>query len=96
MKMMMIAYNEAIETEVLEVLEKCGLENYTKMNNVFGKGNTSGTHLGNDIWPGKNSILFVACEDSQAKQTLRCVRELRTSLGKEGIKAFVMPLEEIT
>lgn len=96
MKMVMIAYNEAIEEEVMEVLGKCGLGNYTKINNAYGKGKTSGTHLGNDIWPGRNSILYVACEDGQSKQILRCVRELRKTLGKEGVKAFLIPLEEVT
>ena len=96
LKMVMIAYNEAIDAEVMEVLENCGLENYTKIMGVFGKGITSGTHLGNDIWPGMNNILYVACEAGQAKQMLSCVKELRKKLGQEGIKAFVLPVEEIT
>lgn len=96
MKMVMIAYNEAIDAEVMEVLQHCGLQNYTKIMGVFGKGATSGTHLGNDIWPGRNNLLYVACEDAQAKQLLSCVCQLRKELGKEGVKAFVLPLEEIT
>ncbi len=96
MKMVMIAYNEAIDAEVTEVLENCGVENYTKIMSAFGKGATSGTHLGNDIWPGRNSILYVACEEKQAQEILTCVRGLRKKLGKEGIKAFVLPVEEVT
>jgi len=96
MKMVMIAYNEAIDAEVMEVLENCGVENYTKIMSAFGKGITSGIHLGNDIWPGKNNILYVACEEQEAQQILACVRELRKNLGKEGIKAFLLPLEEVT
>jgi hypothetical protein len=96
MKMVMIAYNEAIDAEVMEVLGNCGVENYTKIMSAFGKGVTSGTHLGNDIWPGRNSILYVACEEKQAKQMLSCVRELRKKLGPEGIKAFLLPIEELT
>ncbi len=96
MKMVMIAYNEAIDLEVMEVLTGCGTENYTKIPSVFGKGTTSGTHLGNDIWPGRNNVLYVACEDKQAKQLISCVKELRKSLSKEGVKAFVLPVEEIT
>lgn len=95
-KMVMIAYNEAIDAEVMEVLENCGLKNYTKITAVYGRGTTSGTHLGNDIWPGRNNILYVACEEKQAKQILSCVRELRKKLGYEGIKAFVLPVEEVT
>lgn len=96
MKMVMIAYNEALDEEVMEVLGDCAMQNYTKVTGVFGRGNSSGTHLDNDIWPGRNNILYVACEDKSARQLLSCVRALRGRLGKEGIKAFVMPIEEIS
>jgi len=96
MKMVIIVYNEAMDSEVMDVLEHCALKNYTKITGVFGKGGTSGTHMGDDIWPGRNNILFIACEDKFKTQLLTCTKELRRRLGKEGIKAFVLPLEEIT
>ena len=96
MKMAMIAYNEAIDAEVKEVLTNCGLKNYTKLTGAFGSGAASGIHEGNDIWPGRNNILYVACDEKQARQMLGCVRELRKKLGHEGIKAFILPIEELT
>ncbi|MCM8789600.1 MAG: hypothetical protein NC916_01065 [Candidatus Omnitrophica bacterium] len=96
MKMVMIIYNEAIDDEVMEILESCALKNYTKILGTFGRGTTSGIHLGNDIWPGRNNILYVACEDKQAAQMLFCVKELRKKLGTEGVKAFILPIEELT
>ena len=95
-KMVMVAYNEAIDMEVMEVLGNCGLKNYTKVTEVYGRGTSSGTHLGNDIWPGRNNILYVACEEKQAKQLLSCVGELRKKLGHEGIKAFLLSVEDLT
>ena len=95
-KMAMVTYNEAIDAEVMEVLKNCGLKNYTKLTGVFGSGATSGVHEGNDIWPGMNNILYIACEEKAARQMLICVKELRKKLGKEGIKAFILPVEEIT
>jgi hypothetical protein len=96
MKMVMISYNEAIESEVMDSLAGCALKNYTKITDTYGSGLTSGTHLGNDIWPGKNNILYVACEDREAKQLLFRVKELRKTLGAEGVKAFLLPLEDMT
>jgi len=96
MKMVMIVYNEAMDMEVMEGLGHCEVKNYTKITGVFGKGATSGTHLGNDIWPGRNNMLYIACQEAEAKQILSCVKELRKTLGHEGIKAFVLPLEELT
>ena len=62
---------------------------------MFGRGDTSGIHLGDDIWPGRNNIMYVACDEQQAKQILSCVKELRKTLGKEGVKAFVLPVDEM-
>jgi len=96
MKMVMVTYNEAIDAEVMEVLGNCGLKNYTKVMAAFGKGTTSGTHEGNDIWPGRNNILYIACDEKCSQKLLSCIRELRKTLGKEGVKAFSLPLEEVT
>jgi len=96
LKMVIIVYNEAIDMEVMEVMEKCSLKNYTKVMGVFGRGETSGTHLGNDIWPGRNNLLYVAAPENSAKQLASTVKELKVKLGKEGIKAFILPIEEIT
>lgn len=96
MKMVMVVYNEAIDIEVMELLESCALKGYTQIKSVYGCGRASGTHLGNDIWPGRNNLLYLACEEKEARQFLSCVRELRKKIGKEGIKAFILPLEEIT
>lgn len=95
-KMVIISYNEAIDAEVMEVLSTCGLENYTKATGVFGKGMSSGTHLGNDVWPGKNNILYIACEENSARKLVSCIKELRKTSGKEGVKAFVLSIEEAT
>lgn len=96
MKMVMVVYNEAIDMEVMEVLANCALKNYTKVTGVYGSGEVSGVHLGNDVWPGRNNILYVACQQNEAQNLISRVKELRKELGKEGIKAFVLPIEEIT
>jgi hypothetical protein len=88
MKMVMLVYNEAIDDEIMETLANCALKNYTKIKGVFGKGDTSGTHLGDDVWPGRNNILYIACQEQEAKQIFTCVSALRERLGKEGIKSF--------
>lgn len=95
MKMVIVVYNEAVDREVMGVLAGCGLNNYTKIMGVFGRGTTSGTHLGNDIWPGRNNILYVACEEKEAKQLSSCIKELKRKIANEGIKAFILPVEDL-
>lgn len=92
-KMVMIIYNEAIDNEVMEIFDSCPVKNYTLVTAAFGKGTTSGTHRGDDIWPGRNNILYIACDEDQAQEMLLFVKELKKILGQEGIKAFVLPID---
>jgi hypothetical protein len=96
MKMVMISYNESVDSEIMDALSGCALVNYTKIRDAYGKGESSGTHLGNDIWPGRNNIIYAACEDRKAGQLLSRVKELRKTLGAEGVKAFTLPIEDMT
>lgn len=96
MKMVMIVYNEVMDEEVMEILKGCAMQNYTKASDLHGRGASSGTHEGNDIWPGLNRMLYIACTEQDAQKILSCVRHLRKEYGHEGIKAFVLPLEEMT
>ncbi|MBF0215527.1 MAG: hypothetical protein HQL30_00885 [Candidatus Omnitrophica bacterium] len=50
--MVMITYYEGLDSDVMELLNRTGLANYTNMTGNYGRGDWSGTHLGDDIWPG--------------------------------------------
>ncbi|MCK4649335.1 hypothetical protein KAT51_07410 [bacterium] len=97
MKMVLIVYNAAISEEVMEALQEIGVENYTKWDRVLGKGPISGPHFDSDVWPGVNSMLAIAVEDEKKDEIMIKVRELKSkeSLRKEGIRAFILPLEEM-
>jgi hypothetical protein len=94
--MVMIIYNEALDNEVMDILKDCKLGSYSKVSGTFGTGKSSGSHMGTDIWPGLNNILYVACESQEALGIVSQIKSLRKSLGHEGIKAFILPIEEVT
>ena len=96
MKMVLIACNEAVDEEVMELIAEAGAENYTKWTRVLGKGATSGPHLGSHVWPKLNNVVASAVDDAVAEKIVAGIRELRTTLGAEGVKAFVLPLEAIS
>jgi nitrogen regulatory protein PII len=96
MKLVMICYNEAIDDEVIELLKQAGLEGYTKWTKVQGKGKTSGPHLITAIWPKANNVLFTMLPEENATEIFEHIRELKTKVAKEGLKAFMLPIEEIT
>lgn len=96
MKLVFVAYNEALEGQVAELLETISIQNYTKWIKVLGKGKKSGPHLSTPVWPKANNVAMMAIEDDQSRKLIQGVKTLRHSSGHEGIKAFVLPLEDLT
>jgi len=94
-KLVIICYNVAIHEEALEILKEVGIQSYTRFEEVQGVGKLSGPHLGTHIWPAINSVLMVALEEDKKDKLIEKIKELRKQLGREGVKAFVLPVEEI-
>lgn len=93
--MVFIVFNEAIWDEIDECLTRCEIESYTLVPTLHGKGRLSGSHMGTHIWPATNSALLIACEDEKVRHILEEVSKLKSSMKKVGVRAFVMPLEDM-
>ena len=96
MKMVLITYNEAVDGEVAEALQRCGADAYTKWTGVQGQGEESGPHLGSHVWPKRNNVLATIVPEDTARALMDQIRELRKTLGREGVKAFLLPVEDVT
>jgi len=96
MRLILITYNEALDGELTELLDAAGVAGFTKWTRVLGRGRASGPHLGTHVWPKANHVLMAAVEDDSGKALMDGVRELRARLGRQGVKAFMLPLEEVT
>lgn len=95
MKLVCLVFNTILVSHIMKHFEKCGITEYTQWSGVTGIG-TTGPHLGTHVWPGTNTIIFVVVQDDAQKNSLlHCVREVRRNHPEEGIKAFVMPVEEM-
>jgi nitrogen regulatory protein PII len=95
MKQVQIVFNAAIEMELMTCLKQNGVHTYTKFPNIYGVGTHSEPHMGSHIWPGENHMLFIVTEDERVPDILACVRDLKKKKQREGIKAFVLPVEEL-
>ena len=99
MKLVMICYNEAIDDEILELLEQVDVKGYTKWTKVLGKGQTSEPHLLSHIWPKANNVIATAVEEEVADAILEKARGMRAELGKDepkALKAFMWQIDDIT
>ena len=65
MKAVMIIYNQAHSSVVMEILDNCSIRGFTKWVDVQGRGSVKGEpHYGTHAWPAKNmAILAVVPEE---------------------------------
>ena len=96
MKMVMIAYSEALDNEIMELLKSNTIENFTKWTKVLGRGSSSGPHLLSHIWPKGNNVVLCCIQDETARDMMQSIRELRKTMGHEGVKAFSMPATDVS
>jgi len=96
MKMVIIAYNEAVDEEITEILKFNSQVEFTKWTKVLGQGKNSEPHLMTNIWPKANNVLMACVGDDSAKKILDGIRELRKTMGHEGVKAFSLPVDDAT
>ena len=96
MKLVFVAYNQAIDEEVMEVMKALGIEGYTKWTEVLGSGQSGGPHLLSHIWPKGNNAMSVVTEDETAAKLMDGLRGLKEKTGSEGLKAFLLPVEDVT
>jgi hypothetical protein len=95
-KLVLIAYSAGLEPEVAEIIQACGASGFTRWERAAGAGRASGTHLDTHVWPDFNHVTAVVTDEATAARVMEGVRELRRTEGARGVKAFVLPVEEIT
>jgi hypothetical protein len=95
MKMVFIVYSQAADYDVIAAIKQAGVKGYTKMENASGEGVETEPKLHTHIWPGENCVLFLALEENELPPIVELIRELKLEHPRAGVKAFIMPMEEI-
>ena len=96
MKAIFIAYNQAYNEEIVDLLAKLGQRGYTKWEAVGGRGSFEGEpHLGNHAWPTQNHALMTVVEDALVPEIMDSLRKTDTDSPKLGLRAYVLPVEEM-
>ena len=95
-KLVLIAYGSGLEPDVAEVVRASGALGYTRWERAAGSGRSGGTHLDTHVWPDFNHVTAVVADAETVSRITAGIRELRRSEGARGVKAFVLPVEEVT
>jgi hypothetical protein len=95
MKMVFIVYSQAVDYDVITAVRKAGVKGYTKMEKASGEGVETEPKLHTHTWPGENCVLFLALEEDELPAIVELVRVLKVEHPRAGLKAFILPMEEI-
>lgn len=96
MKALFIVYNQAYNQEIVELLEKSGQRGYTVWSEIGGRGTVDGEpHLGSHAWPTQNHALLSVLDDDKASAMMSRLREVDTANPALGLRAYVLPVEDV-
>ena len=95
MKAIFVAYNQAYNEEIVEVLEANGQRGYTAWQDIQGKGSVDGIpHLGNHAWPEMNYALLTIVDDSKVQDILEDLMAKDAAYKDLGLRAYVWNIEQ--
>lgn len=94
MKAIFVAYNQAYNEEIIEVLEKNGQRGFTRWEDIEGRGGVDGEpHYGNHAWPMMNHAVLAVVPDTESAAILSDLRQKDKDSPELGLRAFVWNVE---
>ena len=95
MKAIFIAYNQAYNEEIAELLESFGQKGFTRWTEVSGRGSYQGEpHYGSHAWPILNHAMLAMVSDDSAPGILAALHDKDTQFEDLGLRAFCWTVEE--
>ena len=95
MKAIFVAYNQAYNEEIVEVLEANGQRGYTAWQDIQGRGGVDGIpHLGSHAWPEMNFAVLTIVDDSKVNPIMEGLRAKDAEYHELGLRAYVWNIEQ--
>ena len=95
MKSIFIAYDQAYNMEIADVLEQFGCRGFTMWQDIAGRGGYTGEpHLGNHAWPTMNNAILTFVPDDKVDDILARLRSMDEETPDLGIRAFAWNVEK--
>ena len=94
MKAVLISHNQALTEGVKDILDALTIRGFTQWTDVNGRSSTNGeSHMGTHTWPSLNNVLIIVIPDEKVKPLLEKLSELNQKDEEEGLRAFVLNVE---
>lgn len=95
MKLLTIIYDSSVEESMMALLEGAGLEAFTRVTDLQGRGGR-GPKRNDSIYPGTNNLLLVAMPDEEVDRIRRAIRRLQASFRlKPGVTILAQDVVEL-
>ena len=96
MKAIFIAFNQAYNDEVEQILLREGQRGFTKWNEIAGRGSMDGEpHYGNHAWPVMNHAILSVVPDDRAEAIVSSLRAADEASPDLGLRAFVWEASQV-
>ena len=97
MKAVFISFYKAFYTEMIDALDQLDIRGFTFWEEVQGRGNETGEpHYGTHAWPTLNSAIITFIPEEKVAPLMDEIHRLDASAPQQGIRAFVMPVEQMS
>lgn len=95
MKAIFIAYNQAYNEEIVELLEKQGQRGFTQWNEIAGRGSETGEpHYGDHAWPTMNNAVLTMVDDDKVEGIMAALKRKDEKYHDLGLRAFSWNVEK--
>ena len=95
MKAIFIAFNQAYNDEIVDLLERHGQRGFTRWNDILGRGSVDGDpHYGSHAWPVQNMALLTVVDDGRVAPVMEDLRQTDQASRDLGLRAFVWDVIE--
>lgn len=90
----MIIFNQALSEEVIELFDELEIRGFTKMNDLQGRGTTTGEpRMGTHTWPALNNVIYTFMQKEKAEKMISALNKLNANAEDQGLKVFSWDVE---
>lgn len=89
MKAIFISFNQAFNTEIVELLEENGQRGFTGWREIEGRGGVDGEpHYGDHAWPVMNNAVLTIVPDDKLEPIMAGLKAKDEAFQDLGLRAF--------
>lgn len=94
MKAIFVIYNQVLEQDLEDLLDKIAQRGFTRWDDIRGRGSDDGEpRMGTHTWPGLNGALLCMVEEERVDEVIKAFRELDKE--GRGLRAFAWDVQSV-